>query len=70
MFSKQKIEIIDEDEDDGDVGDDGDDGGGMVASNMEQMQNLLEFKVKKQTHEKNKMTCTSTPCVGQVPSIK
>lgn len=41
LIFSQKIEVIDEDEEDED-----DDDGDFVASDLEQMQNLLEFKVK------------------------
>lgn len=39
---KQKIEVIDEDEDDSE-----DYNGELVSSDIEQMQSLLEFKVKR-----------------------
>lgn len=40
-FLKQKIEVLDEDEEDDD-----DYNGDLVSSDIEQIQNLLEFKVK------------------------
>ncbi|XP_029368295.1 highly divergent homeobox [Echeneis naucrates] len=44
MANDVKIEVIGEDEEDDDDDDDDDDGGELVASDLEQMQNLLEFK--------------------------
>lgn len=43
-FLKQKIEVLNEDEEDDD-----DYNGDLVSSDIEQIQNLLEFKVRKHT---------------------
>lgn len=45
-FLKQKIEVLNEDEED----DDDDYNGDLVSSDIEQIQNLLEFKVNTHTH--------------------
>lgn len=45
-FLKQKIEVLNEDEDD----DDDDYNGDLVSSDIEQIQNLLEFKVNTRIH--------------------
>lgn len=45
-FLKQKIEVLNEDEE----GDDDDYNGDLVSSDIEQIQNLLEFKVNTHTH--------------------
>lgn len=44
-FREQKIEVLSEDEEDDD-----DYNGDLVSSDIEQIQNLLEFKVKTDTH--------------------
>lgn len=46
----QKIEVIDEDEE-------ADEDGDLMVSDLEQMQNLLEFKVKTVSHRPNERLC-------------
>lgn len=48
-FLKQKIEVLNEDEE-GDDDDDDDYNGDLVSSDIEQIQNLLEFKVNTHIH--------------------
>lgn len=48
FYREQKIEVLSEDEEDVD-----DYNGDLVSSDIEQIQNLLEFKVKTGTHTPN-----------------
>lgn len=50
FYREQKIEVLSEDEEDVD-----DYNGDLVSSDIEQIQNLLEFKVKTGTHTYTKL---------------